>query len=61
MNYLALLISLCLFALWIVGLVVGATHWLTWLDFAVACLALIVAFSKTTPVTPRTPVTTVRP
>jgi hypothetical protein len=38
-------VGLALFAAWMFGLAVGATTWLTWLNFAVACAFLILSFA----------------
>ena len=49
MNYLLFVVAACLFALWIVGLIIGATHWLLWLTFIVGVISLFFAFVKEVP------------
>ncbi len=51
-------VALCLFALWIIGLYLGATSWLSWWTFGFACAFLIPGIASTSaPKTPHHPIT----
>ena len=53
------IVSLGLFALWIVGLLLDATSWLSWWTFGFACAFLLTGFASTSsPMTPHRHATT---
>lgn len=52
------IIAIALFALWIIGMAISATGWLSWWTFGFACAFLFTGFTSTsTPMTPHRPLT----